>query len=388
MSTLNVNAINVNAIDKESGSTLTLGGAGTTVNVSNMVPDVALSNRNLIINGAMNVAQRGTQVTGVTSAGYYTCDRMLVQVNGLGTWTVDQSTDAPNGFSNSLKATCTTADASPAAGDYSIFVHRIEAQNLQNLAFGTADAKSMTLSFWVKSNKTGAATFDFLQKDNSNKMISKSYTINSADTWEYKTISIPADTAGVINNDNGQGFQISWWLNSGTDFSSGSLQSNWSTYDNANRNASNLGVGGAINDYLAITGVQLEVGDVATPFEHEPYAETLQKCRWYYRKSRLNRFTAVVYTPNGDTRSSPLHIGAMRAAPTISPANYTNHSINFGPTGSATNSPTVQWNFSVGGSELGYTMNISQNGFYSGYPNSVVVAGAHGPGTIAFDAEL
>ena len=264
----------------------------------------------------------------------------------------------------------------------------IEAQNLQNLAFGTADAKSMTLSFWVKSNKTGAATFDFLQKDNSNKMISKSYTINSANTWEYKTISIPADTAGVINNDNGQGFQISWWLNSGTDFSSGSLQSNWSTYDNANRNASNLGVGGAINDYLAITGVQLEVGDVATPFEHEPYAETLQKCRWYYRKSRLNRFTAVVYTPNGDTRSSPLHIGAMRASPTISPANYTNHSINFGPTSANTNSPIVQWNFSVKGSELGYTMNIGQNGFYSGYPNSVVVVGAHGPGAITFDAEL
>jgi len=177
--------LNVNSIDKESGSTLTLGGSGTTVNVSNMVPDVALSNRNLIINGAMNVAQRGTQVTGVTSTGYHTCDRSSISISNLGTWTVDQSTDAPNGFSNSFKATCTTADASPAAGDYSIFFQMIEAQNLQNLAFGTADAKSMTVSFWVKSNKTGAASFDILQDDNSNKMISKSYTINSADTWEY-----------------------------------------------------------------------------------------------------------------------------------------------------------------------------------------------------------
>ena len=166
------------------------------------------------------------------------------------------------------------------------------------------------------------------------------------------------------------------------------MQPTWSTLIQSNRNASNLGVGGTINDYFAITGVQLEVGDVATPFEHESYADTLQKCRWYYRRSPLYRFTAVVYTPNGDTRSSPLHIGAMRASPTISPANYTNHSVNFGPTGSATNSPTVQWNFSVVGSELGYTMNIGQNGFYSGYPNSVVVVGAHGPGAITFDAEL
>ena len=380
--------LNVNSIDKESGSTLTLGGSGTTVNVSNMVPDVALSNRNLIINGAMNVAQRGTQVTGVTSTGYHTCDRSSISISNLGTWTVDQSTDAPNGFSNSFKATCTTADASPAAVDYSIFFQMIEAQNLQHLAFGTADAKSMTVSFWVKSNKTGAASFDILQDDNSNKMISKSYTINSADTWEYKTISIPADTAGVINNDNGSGLSIGWWLNSGTYFSSGSLQPTWSTLIQSNRNASNLGVGGAINDYFQITGVQLEVGDVATPFEHESYADTLQKCRWYYRRSPLYRFTAVVYTANGDTRSSPLHIGAMRASPTISPANYTNHSVNFGPTGSATNSPTVQWNFSVVGSELGYKMNIGQNGFYSGYPDGVVVVGAHGPGAITFDAEL
>ena len=343
---------------------------------------------NLIINGAMQVAQRGTQVTGVTSDGYHTCDRMRMAVNGLGTWTVDQSTDAPNGFSNSLKATCTTADASPAAGDYSLFSHDIVAQNLQHLAFGTSDAKSMTLSFWVKSNKTGAASFELLQKDNSNNMISKSYTINSADTWEYKKISIPADTAGVINNDNGTGLQIGWWLNSGTNWSSGSLQSTWSTFDNANRNASNLGVGGAINDYLAITGVQLEVGDVATPFEYEPYDETLQKCRWYYRKSHLNRFTAVVYTSNGDSRCSPLYVGAMRAAPTISPANRTIHSINFGPTSTLTNNPTVQWNLTISGDESGYTMNIGQNGYYSGYLDNIVVAGALGPGTITFDAEL
>jgi hypothetical protein len=242
----------------------------------------SLKNRNLVINGAMQVAQRATQVTGVTTTSYKTCDRWLAALNSLGTWTFDQSADAPNGFSNSLKTTCTTANASPAAGAYCLLIYYIEAQNLQHLAFGTADAKSMTVSFWVKSNKTGSASFVIRQNDNSDKMISKSYTINSANTWEYKTISIPADTAGVINNDNGIGFQLDWWLNSGTEYSSGSLQSTWSTFDNTNRNASNLGVGGSVSDYFAITGVQLEVGDVATPFEHESYGETLAKCQRYF----------------------------------------------------------------------------------------------------------
>ena len=281
-----MSTLNVNNIDKESGSTLTIGGSGTTVNVSNMVPDVALSNRNLIINGAMQVAQRGTQVTGVTTPGYRTCDRFYHSVSNLGTWTVDQSTDAPNGFSNSFKVTCTTADASPAAADWCFLFQRIEGQNLQNLAFGTADAKSMTLSFWVKSNKTGAATVNLLQLDNSNKMISKSYTINSADTWEYKTISIPADTAGQIDNDNGVGLQVTFFMNSGSDYSSGSLQSTWSTFDQTDRNPSNLGVGGAVSDYFAITGVQLELGDVATPFEHRSYGQELALCQRYYWQSR------------------------------------------------------------------------------------------------------
>jgi|DEB0MinimDraft_10_1074344.scaffolds.fasta_scaffold32244_2 hypothetical protein len=260
----------------------------------------SLKNRNLIINGAMQVAQRATQVTGVTTTSYKTCDRWLAALNSLGTWTFDQSTDAPNGFSNSLKTTCTTANASPAAGAYCLLIYYIEAQNLQHLAFGTADAKSMTVSFWVKSNKTGSASFVIRQNDNSDKMISKSYTINSANTWEYKTISIPADTAGVINNDNGIGFQLDWWLNSGTDYSSGSLQSTWSTFDNTNRNASNLGVGGSVSDYFAITGVQLEVGDVATPFEHESFGQTLAKCqRYFYKTGDIG--TSQEWYPGGST---------------------------------------------------------------------------------------
>ena len=158
----------------------------------------------------MTVAQRATQVTGVTTSGYRTCDRFTLAMSALGTWTVDQDTNAPDGFSNSFKLTCTTADASPAASNFVMFRHTIEAQNLQSLAFGTTAAQSITLSFWVRSNKTGNASLVAIQNDNSNKMTSFQYSISSADTWEHKTITIPGDTAGVINNDNGEGMLFEW----------------------------------------------------------------------------------------------------------------------------------------------------------------------------------
>jgi len=152
-------------------------------------------------------------------------------------------------------------------------------------------------------------------------MISKSYTINSANTWEYKTISIPADTAGVINNDNGYGFQISFWLNSGSDFTGGSHATTWSTYDATNRNASNLGLGGAVNDYFAITGVQLEVGSVATPFEHESYAETLAKCQRYYQRfnasGNFSRYGNGYWSNSNDANVSISFPVPMRADPSI-----------------------------------------------------------------------
>lgn len=245
--------------------------------------------RNLIINGAMQVAQRATQVTSVTASGYRTCDRWQFAVNSLGTWTVDQATDAPEGFTKSFKATCTTADASPAAADVALFVQRVEAQNLQHLKYGTSNAENLTLSFWVKSNKTGDASFDLIQRDNSDRQFTTSYTINSADTWEYKTIEIPGDSAGLINDDNGIGFQISWWLNSGSNFTTGTHNATWEAADDTNRNSANLGVGGATSDYFAITGVQLELGDVATPFEHRSYGDELQKCLRYYADTRSNK---------------------------------------------------------------------------------------------------
>jgi len=253
--------------------------------LGNQVDDGAITGSNMVINGAMTVAQRSSSVTGVTSNGYYTCDRFKIQVGNIGTYTVDQSTDAPNGFSNSWKISCTTADASPAAGDYLLLNHFIEGQDLQSLGFGTSGAKALTMSFWVKSNKAGNASFEVEQSDNSAKMVGFQYTINATDTWEYKTISIPADTAGVINNDNGKGFQINWWLNSGSTFTSGSHNSTWTAFSAGDTNPSNLGIGGSTSDYWQITGVCLNVGDSAIDFPHdESYGETLAKCKRYFER--------------------------------------------------------------------------------------------------------
>ena len=322
MSTLRVNKLE-NTNTSNGGISIDTSGH-VSIDGANFPTSGPLTNRNLIINGAMQVAQRGTQVTGVTTAGYRTCDRFNFAASFLGTWTVDQSTDAPSGFSNSFKVTCTTADASPFASDYLFYYHLIEAQNCQSIGFGTSDAKPLILSFWVKSNKTGNASFAIMQADNSYKLASFQYSISSADTWEYKTIAIPADTAGIMNNDNGIGLQVEWWLNSGSNFSGGSFQPTWSTYSNPNRNVSNLGVGGAVNDYWQITGVQLEVGETATPFEHRSYGDELAKCQRYFERMNYTydawTFIAVATVPG--TSSAINMIGSIyyetkRTDPTV-----------------------------------------------------------------------
>jgi hypothetical protein len=243
--------------------------------------------RNLVINGAMQIAQRGTQETGISTItnSYHTVDRFSFQVQNLGTWTMDQGSGTPeNGFTSSAKMTCTTADASPATNDYVLFYQFVEAQNLQHLLYGTSNAKSVTLSFWVKSNKTGTASFDIVKPDTTSEFFSETYQINTANTWEYKTITFPGNTLNSIDNDNETGLQLFWWLNSGPDFQGGSVSTAWRTmsFPDSNRNVNNLGVGGAVNDYFEITGVQLEVGSVATPFEHRSYGDELAKCQRYY----------------------------------------------------------------------------------------------------------
>ena len=271
MSSIAVNAIT----DANDGNTTTIN--GVTPNVNNVV------GKNLVINGAMQIAQRGTSTTGVTSSGFYAVDRFNKSFVTLGTWTISQDTDAPDGFSNSLKLACTTADASPAATDRANIQYRLEGQFLQHLAKGTASAKSVTLSFWVKSNKTGNMQVDFIDNDNT-RIIGNTVTINSASTWEKKSITFAGDTSGAFVNDNNLSALIQWWLDSGSDFSSGSVPTSWQAETTiADRNAGGtLALGDSTSNYINITGVQLEVGESATEFEHRPYGIELALCQRYY----------------------------------------------------------------------------------------------------------
>ena len=252
------------------------------VNGNNYPSTGQLSHRNIIINGAMRVAQRNTSVNAITGTNIYTCDRMQWTLNNCGEWSNTQETNGPNGFGYSFKAMCGFGDASPAADDYALLQYLVESTDIQHLSYGTSDAVPMTISFYVKSNKTGAASFAIMQMQNSGKTFAKTYTINAADTWEYKTITIPADTSGNINNDNGNGLLLEWWCNSGSNFTGGTYPSTWFAQDDNNRNASNIGIGQATDDYFQITGIQLEVGEVATPFEHKSFTDEVIACKRYY----------------------------------------------------------------------------------------------------------
>jgi hypothetical protein len=257
--------------------------------------------RNIIINGAMQVAQRGTSVSSITSTGYRTLDRFLLDISSLGTWTMSQSTDVPSGqgFANSLKLDCTTADASPAASDFMILNQRIEGYNLQALAKGSSSANPMTLSFWVKSTKTGTYVVEMYDNDNT-RTHSKAYTISSADTWEKKTLTYDGDTTGAFDNDNNISLQIFMWLGGGSNYTSGTISEAWGSRTLANAAAGQVNIADSTDNNFYITGVQLEVGEVATPFEHaSSYGETLALCQRYCN--------ALLEYGTGDTNNNRIY---------------------------------------------------------------------------------
>jgi hypothetical protein len=275
----------------------------------------AQGNKNFIINGAMQVAQRATSVSSVTSGGYNSLDRHNFNISSAGTWTISQSTTAPTGFSTSMKFDCTTADGSLSASDYLIFEHRIEAQNLQQLSYGTSSAKNLTLSFYVRSNKTGTYVAEFQHGDaGSNYWNNNTYTIDSADTWEKKTITFSGQTAAAINNDNGIGLYIRLWLATGTDYSSGSITNDTWHQTSTNRAAGQVNLADSTDNEWYITGIQLEIGEVATPFEHEDFGTTLRRCKRYFQKVPGKLFGG--YGAGADYLQWYFD-GEMRTAPTV-----------------------------------------------------------------------
>ena len=243
-----------------------------------------LSNRRLNINGAFQVMQRGTQ-SSVTAA-KYGIDRWKFELYSCGTWTLSQDTDVPSGkgFSKSYKIQCTTADASPAAGDYVDTRYKFEGQDLQMLQWGTSDAKPLTVSFWIKCKKTGTFNLNLLANGAANKSLGKVITISNAETWEYKSVTFAGDTAQAIISDNATRLTLIFWLDAGSNYKGGtSPTSAWETLTSANRAASTtIALADNTANFVNLCGLQIEAGSVATDFEHRSFGQELGLCQRYY----------------------------------------------------------------------------------------------------------
>ena len=288
--------------------------------LGNQVDDGAITGTSMVINGAMNVAQRSSSVTGVTASGYYACDRAKVYLNSMDQMatTVSQDTDAPDGFTKSHKVLVTTAETSIETNDlHCMLWYQIEGQDLQQLGYGNANAKPMTVSFWVKSNVTGTYTLStYASIGGTNSIVAPTYTINAANTWEYKTITISGSTIGALVNSNSAGLQLYWNGLVGPQYTSGTQATSWSTYVTSNWAVGHTADFGLdVNDYWQITGVCLNVGDSAIDFPHESFAETLAKCQRYFQRLDGGAYNHTM--GDGYGRAFAWYPVSMRANPTF-----------------------------------------------------------------------
>ena len=241
----------------------------------------------------MSIAQRATSTSSITSSNYYTVDRFRTSYDTAGTWTQSQATDVPTGqgFATSFKMDCTTANGSLSAGSFLAIQSKFEGQNLQYLKKGTSSAESLTLSFWVKSNKTGTYIANLYDADN-NRYIAKSYTISSANTWEKKTLTYAGDTSGPFGNDNATSLELKFILAAGTTYTSGTLATSWESATNANTAVGQVNLADSTSNEWYVTGVQLEAGTTASDFEFLPVDVNFTRCQRYFYK--------LIDVPGGD----------------------------------------------------------------------------------------
>ena len=277
--------------------------------------------RNLIINGACNVQQRGTQTgQGGTANAYTAVDRYQLVLSGAKTprVTSSQQSTTTGEFANQLKLDCTTAQSSVAAADLFAVRQRIEGQNLQHLQYGTSSAKTLTASFTITSPKSGTHCVQLHHRDASYSYV-REFTVDAADTAQRISVTFPGYTTTALDDDNASSLELAWPLLAGSNWQT--TKDGWNSgNDFATSNQQNL-LDNTSNDFL-ITGIQLEIGDKTTPFEHRSYGEELESCKRYFQKVddvwfNANRFGDTYWDghiPAGHHEFHP----EMRAAPSTS----------------------------------------------------------------------
>jgi len=356
--------------------------------------------RNIVINGDMSVAQRSTSESSIRDSGYHTIDRFNWNVSASDTVTLSQSTDVPSGqgFAKSYKVDVTTADASIGASEFAHIQHRIEAQFLQHLKYGTSSAETLTLSFWVKSTKTGTYCIALEKEDNTRYDYVAEYTISSASTWEKKTITITPDSniqasGGAIDNNNGEGFNLKFVLATGSSRQGTNETWNSSTPADGTSNQVNF-LDSTSNDFY-LTGVQLEVGDSATPFEFLPYDVNLHRCQRYFYKiestgvaSNNNITTGYTYGTGGVQSNVKMEV-SMRSTPSFSYDVGTNGLVLYNNVDSITASVPKVYSFAPWGGLMYFDSDLS--GSFGASHRPVNVSFNTTPSQIKllkFDAEL
>jgi hypothetical protein len=284
--------------------------------------------RNIVINGAMNVAQRATQVTALGAAdGYHTLDRWNMEIGdaSAGRFTMDQIADGPSGFANALKLTTTTADTSIAAGEFLKLEQRFEGQDLQQFKKGTSDAEKVTVSFYVKGDAAATYTCELEDVDNT-RSINQAFAVTTS--WTRVILTFAADTSDPLGDDANNSLQLNFWLHGGTTYSGGTFVSNaWKDIvENTRMAESHTSIFDTTNRTFFITGVQMEVGSVATPFEHRSYGEELALCQRYFEvfapiESQSGSIALNRQRLDTNTYNTTIHYIQKRATPTLT-ANY------------------------------------------------------------------
>ena len=336
------------------GSAVLPDGAVDLTNYAYM-PSTQLGFRNKIINGSVIIDQRGSATTPVVGTGY-SADRWFFEDGCDAVFSTGQSTDVPKGqgFSRSIKSTVTTANTSVTPNEFSVLTYFIEGTDSASFAWGGTGAKAITASFWVKSSVAGTYSFT-LYNNGASRIYPASYTVNIPNTWEKKIIQIPGDTAGTWLTTSGRGVVVNFYTSLSSNFLGLSTWNSSGIYGVVGQ----VNAAAAVGNTFAVTGLQIEEGSVATPFEHRPIGTELNLCRRYFYSiiggelSIYNPYFNVGLSGGGQYIPTP-HPVRMRVAPTMPSTTAFTYLQNAAGT-------ALGFNVTLGSTVSGFTGSFSSN---------------------------